>query len=169
MKTLLKVVGYAGGALTVVIVGTLIAARFADGPLGIVAGGPFTSGEPAAQEPYWSFAKDYDTVELQLLEPAGSRTTWIAVQHGRVFIPCGYMTTWWGKLWKQWPIHAQADGRAILRVDGMLYDRQLQRVFDDPAVEDVMHELGRKYAGGATFSRELFDSGYLWIFELVPR
>ncbi len=147
----------------------LLAARFADGPIGIIAGGPFTSGERAAEEPDWRFLEDYETVELALLEPAASRTTWVAVHEGRVFIPSGYMTTWWGKIWKRWPIHAQADGRAILRVDGKLYERTLVRIDDDPAVEPVLAELGRKYGGGSPFPREVFDNGYLWLFELVAR
>lgn len=152
-----------------IVVVTLIGARFADGPLEIIAGGPFSSGTAATEEPDWSFVKDYQTVEFQLLDPAASRTTWIAVHEGRVFIPSGYMTIWWGKIWKQWPLHAEADGRAILRVDGVLYDRQLVRIMDDPAVEPVIREISRKYAAGQDIPIEAFDSGYLWIFELVPR
>lgn len=169
MKTFAKWVAYFFGVFLVLVFGTLALARFADGPLEIVAGGPFVTGEVARVEPDWSFAKDYPTVEFQLLDPEVSRTTWIAVHEGRVFIPSGYMTTWWGKIWKQWPLQAEQDGRAILRVDGKVYDRQLVRVKGGPDVEPVMAELGRKYAGGPAIPREAFDSGYLWIFQLVPR
>ena len=169
MKTFAKWVGYFLGLIGALVLGALVLARFADGPLEIIAGGPFTTGEVATVEPDWGFAKDYATVEFQLLDPEASRTTWIAVHDGRVFIPSGYMTTWWGKIWKQWPLQAEQDGRAILRVDGKLYDSQLVRVMGGPEVEPVMAELGRKYAAGAAFPRDAFDSGYLWIFELVPR
>ena len=169
MKTFAKWVGYFLGLIVALVLGALVLARFADGPLEIIAGGPFKTGEVATGEPDWGFAKDYATVEFQLLDPEASRTTWIAVHDGRVFIPSGYMTTWWGKIWKQWPLQAEQDGRAILRVDGKLYDRQLVRVMGGPEVEPVMAELGRKYAAGAAFPRDAFDSGYLWIFELVPR
>ncbi|MCS5654948.1 MAG: hypothetical protein NZ810_03345 [Dehalococcoidia bacterium] len=169
MKSFAKFVAYLFGLIVALVLGTLILARFADGPLEIIAGGPFETGEVATGEPDWGFAKDYETVEFQLLDPAASRTTWLAVHDGRVFIPSGYMTTWWGKIWKQWPLQAEQDGRAILRVDGKLYDRQLVRVMGGPEVEPVMAELSRKYGGGAPFPREAFDSGYLWIFELVPR
>jgi hypothetical protein len=40
-------------------------------------------------------------VEFQLLAPARSRTTWILYHEDKAYIPCGYMTTWWGKTWKQ--------------------------------------------------------------------
>jgi len=169
MKTFAKWVGYLLGLIVVLVLGALVLARFADGPLEIIAGGPFKTGEVATLEPDWDFAKDYSTVEFQLLDPAASRTTWIAVHDGRLFIPSGYMTTWWGKIWKQWPLQAEQDGRAILRVDGKLYDRQLVRVMGGSEVEPIMAELGRKYAAGAAFPRDAFESGYLWIFELVPR
>ena len=169
MKTLLKVLGSFVGLIVLLIAGMLIGARFADGPLELIAGGPFASGEAATEEPDWSFVKDYVTVEFQLLEPAASRTTWIAVHDDRIFIPSGYMTTWWGKIWKQWPLHAEKDGRAILRVDGKLYDRQLVRITEGPEIVPILAELSRKYGGGQTFPTEVVDSGYLWIFELVPR
>ena len=169
MKTLAKWAVYlVGGAVAVLLV-TILLARSADGPLEIIAGGPFTTGEVASEEPDWSFATDYDTVEFQLLDPAASRTTWLAVHDGRVFIPSGYMTTWWGKIWKQWPGQAERDGRAILRVDGKLYDRQLVRVLGGPEVDPVLSEIRRKYLAGGSLPRDAFDSGYLWIFELVPR
>jgi len=169
MKTLLKIIGGLVGLVVLVVAGTLIGARFADGPLEIVAGGPFKSGEPATEEPDWSFAKNYTTVEFQLLEPAASRTTWLAVHEGRVFIPSGYMTTWWGKIWKQWPSQAEKDGRAILRVDGKLYDRQLVRITEGPELQPVLAELSRKYMGGADVPPDIVSSGYMWVFELVPR
>ena len=45
MKSLLRVVVGLLALLLVVVVGLLVGARFADGPVAIVAGGPFTSGE----------------------------------------------------------------------------------------------------------------------------
>ena len=78
---------------------TLFAARFADGPLEIIAGGPLTSGElHQGMEPDWTFLNDLQTVEFQLLDPPRSRTTWILEHNGRVFIPSGYMNSTVGKL-----------------------------------------------------------------------
>jgi hypothetical protein len=51
----------------------------------------------------WSFVKEVDTVEFELVGPETSRTTWIVEHDNRVFIPCGYMDTAWGRIWKQWP------------------------------------------------------------------
>ena len=89
----------------------LIAARMHDGPLGMIAGGALKSGELAiGAEPDWRFAHDLPTVELQLLEPARSRTTWILEVDGRIYIVSGYMNSMLGKLWKQWPPEAERDG-----------------------------------------------------------
>ena len=155
------------GALAVLIGIVLIAARFHDGPLGMVAGGPLVAGElVTGGEPDWQFVRDIPTVELQLLSPARSRTTWILELNGKIYIPCGSMNTTVGHLWKQWPIEAMRDGRAMLRVDGKLYPRQLQRIQGGDLVAPLIEEMGRKYKLPVTASA--FDSGYLWLFELAP-
>lgn len=156
--------------LFVGIAGLLVGARFADGPIAIVAGGPFRSGElVTGAEPDWSFVREVREVEFQLLAPARSRTTWILDHEGRAYIPCGYMTTWWGKLWKQWPHEAEKDPRILLRVGDSLYERKLVRVREGPAVAPLLAELSRKYAGGQEIPIEAVTSGYLWLYELAPR
>ena len=148
----------------------VVAARFSDGPLALIAGGPFTSGElVTGPEPDWSFVRDVQEVEFQLLEPARSRTTWILYHEGKAYIPSGYMTTWWGKLWKQWPHEAEKDPRILLRIGDKLYERKLVRIQDGPAVAPLLAELSRKYANGMEIPLEAVTSGYLWLFELAPR
>jgi hypothetical protein len=170
MKRLLRSTAIALAAVVLAAAALLVGARFADGPLAIVAGGPFRSGEPVTgPEPDWSFARELREVEFQLVEPPRSRTTWILEHEGRIFIPCGYMNSTWGRLWKQWPLEAERDGRAILRIDGDLYERTLVRISDGPLVEPLLAELGRKYGGGASIPREYVTSGSLWLFELAPR
>jgi hypothetical protein len=170
MRSVLRVVGAGLAALIVAITLLLVAARFADGPLAIVAGGPFTSGTlVTGPEPDWSFVHDVREVEFQLLEPARSRTTWILDHEGKAYIPSGYMTSWWGKLWKQWPHEADKDPRILLRIGDDLYERKLVRVQEGPAVAPLLAELSRKYAGGREIPMEAVTSGYLWLFELAPR
>lgn len=156
-------------AVVVIAIGAvLVGARFHDGPLGIIAGGPFVKGEPVmGPEPDWTFAHDINTVEFQLLSPARSRTTWILEHDGKIYIPCGYMQSTVGRLWKHWPIEAERDGRAILRVGGKLYARQLVRVQDPAVIAPLTQEISRKY--GAPATPETVTSGSLWLFELAPR
>ena len=170
MRTLVRV---AGGLLAVLILAfaaLLVGARFADGPLAIVAGGAFRSGElVTGPEPDWSFVREVGEVEFQLLEPPRSRTTWILDHEGRAYIPSGYMTTWWGRIWKQWPIEAQKDPRILLRIGDRLYERELVRVREGAMIEPLLAQLGDKYLGGSEVPLEAVSSDYLWIFELAPR
>ena len=170
MKVILWIALSLLGSLVLLIVVGLIGARFADGPIAIFAGGAFTSGElVTGPEPDWSFARDIREVEFQLVEPPRSRTTWILEHDGRIFIPCGYMTTSWGRIWKQWPIEALEDGRAILRIGDKLYERELVRIEEGPLLGALTAELSRKYVGGADIGPEAVTSGNLWLFELAPR
>ena len=155
--------------IVVVVLAFFVVTRFTDGPMGIITGGAFSSGEVVSEEPDWRYVKDYDIVEFQLLDPARSRTTWIVEHDGRIFIPSGYMLSNVGKIWKQWPLQAEKDGRAILRVDAKLYPRQLVRIKDDPVLPAVLAELSRKYANGAQIPVSEVSRGSLWIFELVQR
>jgi hypothetical protein len=170
MKTLLKIVLGLIAGLVVLIVVVMIGARFADGPVAIIAGGPFTSGElVTGPEPDWSFIRNVQEVEFQLEEPPRSRTTWILDHGGKIYIPSGYMTTPWGKIWKKWPFEALEDGRAVLRVGDKLYERKLVRVEQGPELAPLLAQLSQKYMGGGDVGPEAVSSGYLWIFELAPR
>jgi hypothetical protein len=170
MKSILRIALGLLGSLVLLIVIVLIGARFADGPIAIIAGGPFTSGElVTGPEPDWSFVRDIQEVEFQLVDPPRSRTTWILDHEGRIYIPCGYMTTTWGRIWKQWPIEALEDGRAILRIGDKLYERELVRIEEGPLLAPLTAELSRKYVSGADIGPEAVTSGYLWLFELAPR
>ncbi|NRA09603.1 MAG: hypothetical protein HRU02_15720 [Myxococcales bacterium] len=141
-----------------------MAARFHDGPLAILPGGPLTSGTlTSAQGVDWSFATDIPEVEFQLLEPPRSRTLWVLVDEGRIFVPCGFLDL---PLWKQWPREALSDGRALLRVAGRRYPVQAVRVHE-PSLYAKLGELAAaKYGlgGGAASSPDT-----TWFFELLPR
>ena len=169
MGMLIRVVSGLLIFLMLAVGGLLIGARLSDGPLAIIAGGPFTSGEMIkGPEPDWSFVHDIREVEFQLLEPTRSRTTWIIEHQGKAYIPSGYMTTWWGKIWKKWPHEAEKDGRILLRIGDKTYERQLVRIQTGPLLAPVIAELSRKYMGGAELPVEAVTSGYLWLFELAP-
>lgn len=168
--------GVALGALGI----TYAVLRMGDGPTAIVAGGAFSTGQPyAGGEPEWSFLRDRQEVEFQLLDPARSRTTWILEHAGRIYIPCGYMNSTLGKLWKHWPYEAERNGDALLRVDGVLYERRLVRIKDAPELPAIASELARKYiAVGANETQRAaaiaailgqVQNNDLWVFELQPR
>jgi hypothetical protein len=154
---LLALVALAG----VTVVGVL--ARFGDGPLGLLPGGPLRKGELSSAEGVdWSFAEGIREVELQLLAPPRSRTTWIVVHGGQLYIPCGFLRV---PLWKQWPHEALRDGRGLLRVGGKRYPVQLVKVADPEIYARVIQRVAHKYG----FEGEQADPAQVWIFRLDPR
>ena len=161
-----------GGAVSVVVLALALlvfGARFADGPIVIIPGGPLEAGELVrGTEPDWSFAIDIPTLELQLVDPPRSRTIWLQVHDKKLYAVSAYMNSTVGKLWKQWPMQAETDGRAVIRIDGKRYERQLVRILDDRAVlEGIAGEVNRKY--GAALSADMATSGDVWFFALEPR
>ena len=59
MKRLVKVVVI----VILIVLLFFLATRFTDGPMGLITGGAFSSGEVVSEEPDWRFVRDYDTVE----------------------------------------------------------------------------------------------------------
>lgn len=169
MKKILKWFGLVLLILVIAFALFIFSARFADGPLEIIAGGPFATGTPAAAPADWSFLTDRGTIEFQTLVPARSRTVWLAVNDGKLFIVSGYMTTNYGAIWKQWPHYLDADDRIILRIDGNLYEQRLQRVMDGPDVMPVLLEFNRKYGAGEPTSISTITDGETWMYQVVPR
>lgn len=162
----LRVAGIAIIGLAVSIFVVAAVARQSDGPLAVFAGGPLSSGElVSGPEPDWRFARDIETIELQLVEPPRSRTTWVVEYEGRLFVPCGYMNSGIGRLWKRWPIEAQADGRSIVRIHGKRYRRRLERVSDPALQDELARRVNEKYRVQAMGTN--LAKGGLWFFELA--
>lgn len=165
MKSILRGAGYV--VLAVVICGAAVAAfaRFQDGPLGAIAGGPLTSGEwVETQGLDWSFAADIETIEFQLLSPPRSRTVWVVYHDGSLFIPCGLPNF---TLWKQWPHEALADGRAVIRTGGKRYAVNLVKTENPEDLAAVLELVGRKYGSTGPDDQDL--SNLVWAFRLLPR
>lgn len=165
---LLKWLGIIVGIIVLAIAAFLFGMRFHDGPIEIISGGPFQTGTPAETPDDWRFITERDTIEFQTLSPETSRTVWLAVHDGRLFIISGYMNTNYGKIWKHWPHHIAEDDRVILRIDGKLYEQRLQRVTEGPEVLPVMKEFGRKY-GFEVDTTEQIRRGDAWLYEVLPR
>lgn len=169
MKKFLTVVASLILAVVLVIASVLVYARFHDGPLQIISGGPFTTGDLTPTPASWEFLRDRQTLQFQTLQPARSRTVWLGVYQGRLFIVSGYMNTGIGSLWKHWPYYLEDDNRIIVRVDGKLYEQRLQRVMAGPEIVPVLQEFNRKYGSGEATSPETVTSGDTWMFEVLPR
>jgi len=140
-----------------------------DGPSVIFPGGELISGELySGPEPDWRFTDQVSTIHLQLDNPLSSRLIWIEESGGKIYITSDYMGTWLGRLWKQWAVQAyEGDGLAVVRINGIRYERTLVRVFYGPMLEGVIAKKIEKYRSRIT--RGAIESGETWIFELTPR
>jgi hypothetical protein len=90
----------------------------------------------------WSFAADEEEIELQLLDPDRSRTVWVVLHGGDLYVPCAFL---WVPGFKQWHEQAVRDGRAVVRIQGRLYPVQLVRVKAPIIYDRVAQRLARKY------------------------
>lgn len=142
--------------------------RFADGPNRVFSGGPLEAGElHRGPEPDWAFVNEIPTIEMELEASGTSRRIWIASYEDRLYVWSGYMDSFVGQIWKQWPVQAERDGRAILRIDGRRYARQLRRIETGPELDGIAATISAKYPSQT--SRETIESGNVWLFEAAPR
>jgi hypothetical protein len=162
MHRLLRALGRVLLVLALALAGAGVAARFSDGPLGPFPGGPFESGEEAAVPEDWSGAAELREIELQLLEPARSRTTWLVVHEGSLYVPCGFLSV---PFLKQWPHQAVRDGRAVLRVEGRRYAGRLVRVEEPTLFAELSRLSSAKYGFGEDLPP---DPEQVWFFRFEP-
>ena len=139
----------------------VLAARFGDGPMGPLPGGPLRAGELAtAPVPDWAFAADVQEIELQLESQTTSRITWIVVKDGAAYVPCSLdfppLKTWYRK--------ALEDGRAVVRIGGRRYPVTLVKVDDETRIAGLREAAGAKYARARSAA-----PGRVWFFQLLPR
>lgn len=169
MRKLLRLLGILALVVACALGAFFVSMRFHDGPLEIISGGPFRSGELTPRPTSWEFIKERQEIEFQTLAPETSRTVWLGVVDTRLFLVSGYMNTGYGGLWKQWPHYLEGDDRVILRIDGKLYEQRLERVMGGEIVAPVLSEFGRKYGFGAVADDSPITSGDTWMFEVVER
>ena len=141
--------------------------RFADGPNRVFSGGPLERGELySGLEPDWGFVNDIPTIEMQLLDPPTSRVIWTVEHENKLYVWSGYMGTTVGRIWKQWPVQAERNGKALLRINGVRYERQLQRIQSGSELEGIASAIANKYPSSTTSAA--IEQGDVWLFEARP-
>lgn len=176
-KRITKWIGISLGVLLLILAGGYGAMRLNDGPVEfypwftISIGGPFRSGEITETPDDWDFISEREEIEIQTFNPNTSRTVWVPVIDGKLYIVSGYMNSTVGRLWKQWPSYLEEDNRILIRVDDKIYEQRLERITGGPIAAQVMSEIGRKYFGGPAQTNPAagqgVTSGSVWLFEVV--
>ncbi len=142
--------------------------RMSDGAKSFFSGGPLVAGDlHTGPDPDWSFLDDIQTIELQLMDPPRSRRIWATHHDGKLYVWSGYMSSTVGKIWKGWPGDAERDGRAVLRMGGKRFERQLRRITEGDELDGITAAVAKKYPSRMT--RESVESGASWLFEAAPR
>ncbi|MBT3531231.1 MAG: hypothetical protein HOF74_10820 [Gammaproteobacteria bacterium] len=177
IKKIAKWTAYTFGAFVLLVGVAYGGMRLSDGPVEffpwftISIGGPFRSGELAASPDNWDFIKDREEIEFQTLNPTTSRTIWVPVIDGKLYVVSGYMNSTIGRVWKQWPSYMEQDNRILLRVDDDIYEQRLNRITEGPITAAVMSEVARKYFGAPAqvnpAAGAAVTSGSAWLFEVV--
>ncbi|MDA1372300.1 MAG: hypothetical protein O2971_16245 [Proteobacteria bacterium] len=180
---ILKIVLQTVGILLLIPAVAMATLRFdnrnADGPSILFPGGEMTSGTlHTGPEPDWSFTDSIPTVELQLNDPMASRLIYILESEGKIYVVSGYMTSFLGRLWKEWAIEADAgNNEGVLRINGIRYPRSLVRIEQGDELNGVAAKLLTKYSGvqspapaaAIQAARRGIEAGNTWAFELQPR
>jgi hypothetical protein len=170
---ILKWLGIVVGLFLLIDILIVFGARFGDGPTAILPGGPLEAGELyVGPEPDWTFARDIPEMEFQLVDPSVSRTIWLQVVDGKLYAVSGYMNSTIGKLWKHWPMQAEKDPRAVIRIDGKRYERKVVRLGPDhSALPAIVTEVARKYGApmDPTKASQAAEAGDAWFFAFEPR
>ncbi len=128
LKRLLKWIGIIVAACVLIAMAGYGWMRVHDGPVEffpwftISIGGPFRSGELTVTPESWDFLSEREEIEIQTLNPSTSRTVWVPVVDGQLYIVSGYMNSAIGRLWKQWPAYLEQDKRILIRDAGKIYD-----------------------------------------------
>lgn len=146
-------------ALIAIVAIAFVAARFNDGPLGIIPGGPLVAGEvDSTPVDSWDAERDLESIEMQLDGDSTSRTTWFVVHDGKGYIPAslGFPP---GKTW-----HLRADGSsATIRVRGKRYPVVLTKLENESIQAALEGIVNVKYGGGPPS-----DAG-VWFFNTASK
>ena len=177
LKKIAKWTAFVLGAFVLMIGVAYGGMRLSDGPVEffpwftISIGGAFRSGEVVASPENWDFLKEREEMEIQTYNPNTSRTLWVPVVDGKLYIVSGYMNSTIGRLWKQWPTYIEQDNRILIRVDDNIYEQRLNRITEGPIAAAVMSEVARKYFGAPAevnpAAGVAITSGSVWLFEVV--
>ena len=186
MKRLLKV-GLVGVLfLTLALVATWIILGYADGRTGPIPGGVLTTGafvdDPEVDWPAVLDGLAVAEIELQLVDPPGSRTVGAFVSGSDLYVPVDLGYVWrrvpdptlrrilhliW--LFKGWHEDVLVDGRVVLRVHGKRHRRTAVRVTDPTLLTEFRAHVS---GAAAAFMGELLpiqtDPAEIWFFRLDP-
>ena len=121
--------------------------RWADGPVGVLAGGPLRSGELMDfAELDWETLDAFHALELEIVSAGRSRTLWFSVHEGVPYVACDLDCV--GGQLTRWPQQIERDDRVRIRIDDKRVEARLVHVPHGSAeYATVRAGRARKYSG----------------------
>jgi hypothetical protein len=148
------------GLAAIAVVAVL--ARFGDGPLGPLPGGPFRANAEDPSSLDRALAAKANTIEIEVgkAKPR-TRTTWIVADDGTLYVPAG------GAEYKTWPKEAEADGAMRIRIGGHVFALKATRVTDPALHAKLIKTVSNKYGDGTGDPNGAMAQS-TWFFRLDP-
>jgi len=156
MRRALRWFFFVVGALSLGVGFTGYLARWTGGPIGPVPAGRLRGSFGSVALPDLADLGSRRELQLQVNpEQPRSMNVWLLVVDGELYVPSGFPR------WKIWPEVLAHEPRAVLRVDGSLFDVKAERVEDPALIARLEAALQEKYGtpGGAE----------TWFFRILPR
>ncbi len=118
----------------------LVAGRFSDGPLEMIPGGTLSGEVERDPDPDWSFARDLDTIELQIHStPPRSILTGVVVYGDELYIPVTLSPL------KRWPQVLSSEPRVLVRIEGRLFERRAVPITEPELLQELISTGQAKY------------------------
>jgi hypothetical protein len=135
-----------------------VASAGCNGPTLLLPGGKL-DGEIQPAPSDWAFAGDYGTVQLETRpEDPYSVNIAFTVVGRRLYINAGDTET-------QWVKNIAVNPQVRLRMDGVLYDLQAERVTNTAEIT----AFSKAWTSQSMFRRDPTELGEVWIYSLVSR
>lgn len=121
----------------------------ADGPVFVLAGGPFKTGEIVPLLALdWTALDAHHELEMEIVGAGSSRILWFSVHEGVPYVACDLDCV--GGILERWPQQVDQDARVVVRIDGRRAEGELVHVaHGTPEYEAVRAGRERKYSGEA--------------------
>lgn len=135
------------GLLALALVGGSIWLSRSDGPMFILAGGPFRSGEVVDFDALdWSALDELHELEFEIVATGRSRILWFSVHEGAAYVACD-LDCIDGRL-SRWPQTIERDNRVVVRIDGKRVEGRFVHVpHETKEYEVVRAGRDQKYSG----------------------
>jgi hypothetical protein len=136
----------------------VIATSGCNGPFMLLPGGGLEGAvKPSPSD--WSFVGEYETAQLETRpEDPYSVNLAVTVIEGTLYINAGDTETEWVK-------NITTNAQVRLRMDGVLYDLEAERVTDTAEIA----AFGKAWTGQSIFRRDPAGLDEVWIYRLVSR